>query len=132
MFKALGFLQAGPPDEMAYSWLTGDDMTNISFMKWDANDTWVSDMYYRIYYNITLCNEFLRNCSDSKISSFSEADQQKLRRYQAEARFMRALFYYHALDLYRNIPFVTENDPIGSYVPPRYTVDVLLAEPHTR
>ena len=46
---------------MAYTWLTGDDMTNISFMKWDANDTWVSDMYYRIYYNITLCNEFLRN-----------------------------------------------------------------------
>ena len=66
-------LQEGPTDEMAYSWLTGDDMTNISFMKWDANDTWVSDMYYRIYYNITLCNEFLRNCSDSKISSFSEA-----------------------------------------------------------
>lgn len=34
---------------------------------------------------------------------------------------MRALFYYHALDLFRNIPFVTENDPIGTYVPPRYT-----------
>ena len=42
-------LQEGPTDEMAYTWLTGDDMTNISFMKWDANDTWVSDMYYRIY-----------------------------------------------------------------------------------
>ena len=54
-------LQEGPTDEMAYTWLTGDDMTNISYMKWDANDTWVSDMYYRIYYNITLCNEFLRN-----------------------------------------------------------------------
>ena len=114
-------LQEGPTDEMAYTWLTGDDMTNISFMKWDANDTWVSDMYYRIYYNITLCNEFLRNCSDSKISSFGDSDQQKLRRYKAEARFMRALFYYHALDLFRNIPFVTENDPIGTYVPPRYT-----------
>ena len=114
-------LQEGPTDEMAYTWLTGDDMTNISFMKWDANDTWVSDMYYRIYYNITLCNEFLRNCSDSKLSSFSETDQTKLRRYKAEARFMRALFYYHALDLYRNIPFVTENDPIGTYVPPCYT-----------
>lgn len=66
-------LQEGPTDEMAYTWLTGDDMTNISFMKWDANDTWVSDMYYRIYYNITLCNEFLRNCSDSKISSFGDS-----------------------------------------------------------
>ena len=31
------------------------------------------------------------------------------------------LFYYHALDFYRNIPMVTENDPVGSYIPPRYT-----------
>ena len=114
-------MQEAPTDEMAYSWLTGDDLGNLSFIKWDAADTWVSDMYYRIYYNITLCNEFLRNCTDSKIASFADADQQKLRRYQAEARFMRALFYYHALDLFRNIPFVTENDPIGTYVPPRYT-----------
>ena len=34
---------------------------------------------------------------------------------------MRALFYYHALDFFRNIPMVTENDPVGSYIPPRYT-----------
>ena len=56
-----------------------------------------------------------------KLNEKMDALCQKLRRYQAEARFMRALFYFHALDLYRNIPFVTENDPIGSYVPPRYT-----------
>ncbi len=38
-----------------------------------------------------------------------------------KARFMRALFYYHAMDLFRNIPFVTENDPTVGYLPPRYT-----------
>src|SRR5574344_518939 len=37
------------------------------------------------------------------------------------ASFLRALAYYHALDLFRNIPFVTENDPVGSFIPPRYT-----------
>lgn len=114
-------LQECPTDEMAYTWLTGDDLTNLSYIKWDANDTWVSDMYYRIYYNISLCNEFLRNCTESTIASFDEASQAKLTRYRAEARFMRALFYYHALDLFRNIPFVTENDPVGSYTPPCYT-----------
>ena len=25
------------------------------------------------------------------------------------------------MDLYRNIPFVTEANPVGSYIPPRYT-----------
>lgn len=75
-------------------------------------------MYYRIYYNIALCNEFLRNANSA---SFSGADAEKMKEYKAEVRFMRALFYYHALDFYRNIPMVTENDPVGSYIPPRYT-----------
>lgn len=44
-----------------------------------------------------------------------------MKEYKAEVRFMRALFYYHALDLYRNIPMVTENDPVGSFIPPRAT-----------
>ncbi len=119
--RILTNLQEGPTDEFAYSYCTGDVLTNISFMKWDANDVWVSDMYYRIYYNISLCNEFLRNCTESKTSAFGEENKSKMERYRAEARFMRALFYYHALDLFRYIPFVTENDPVGSYTPPRYT-----------
>lgn len=114
-------VQEAPTDEMAYAYCSGDGLTNLSYMKWDASDIWVSDMYYRIYYNISLCNEFLRNCTDSKMSAFGEENKSKMERYRAEARFMRALFYYHALDLFRYIPFVTENDPVGSYTPPRYT-----------
>ena len=105
-------------DELASTWLTGEQTTGLSYLSWDANDAWVSDMYYRIYYNIALCNEFLRNANSA---SFSGADAEKMKEYKAEVRFMRALFYYHALDFYRNIPMVTENDPVGSYIPPRYT-----------
>ena len=105
-------------DEFASTWLTGEQTTGLTYLSWDANDAWVSDMYYRIYYNIALCNEFLRNANSA---SFSGADAEKIKEYKAEVRFMRALFYYHALDFYRNIPMVTENDPVGSYIPPRYT-----------
>lgn len=112
-------LQECGTDEMAQTWTSGDKTGDLSYLTWDASDPWVSDMYYRIFYNITLCNEFLRNCTDSKISSFSESEQQNLKIYRAEARFMRALFYYHAVDFFHNIPFVTDADPIGSYQPPR-------------
>ena len=105
-------------DEFASTWLTGEQTTGLTYLSWDANDAWVSDMYYRIYYNIALCNEFLRNANSA---NFSGADAEKMKEYKAEVRFMRALFYYHALDFYRNIPMVTENDPVGSYIPPRYT-----------
>lgn len=108
-------------DEVVYTWLEGEKMSGLTYLSWDANDAWVSDMYYRIYYTIALCNEFLRNATDGKIGAFSESDQKAIREYRAEARFLRALAYYHALDLYRNIPFVSEADPVGSYVPPRYT-----------
>lgn len=114
-------LQECGTDEVASTWLSGDNVTGLTYLSWDANDPWVSDMYYRIYYNIALCNEFLRNATDEKLSQFTENEQSEIRHYRAEARFMRALFYYHALDLFRNIPFITENDPTVGYLPPRYT-----------
>ena len=43
-------------DEVVYTWLAGDNMTGLTYLSWDANDLIVSDMYYRIYYNIALCN----------------------------------------------------------------------------
>ena len=111
-------LQECGTDEVASTWLTGEQTTGLTYLTWDANDAWVSDMYYRIYYNIALCNEFLRNAN---AASFTGEDEVKMKEYKAEVRFMRALFYDHDLDLYRNIPMVTENDPVGSFIPPRYT-----------
>lgn len=114
-------LQECSTDEAIYTWLEGDQMGDITYQSWDANDVWVSDVYYRLYYNIALCNEFLRNAADGQIARFSESEQAEIRHYRAEARFLRAFAYSHALDLFRNIPFVTEEDPVGSFLPPRYT-----------
>ena len=30
---------------------------------------------------------------------------------------MRALSYWHAMDFFGNVPFVTENDPVGAFSP---------------
>ena len=114
-------LQECGTDELASTWLEGDKVGDLTFLTWDANDPWVSDMYYHLYYTIALCNEFLRNAGDDQIAGFTEAEQEEIGHYRAEARFLRALAYYHALDLYRNIPFVTEADPVGAFTPPRYT-----------
>jgi hypothetical protein len=47
----------------------------------------------------------------------SESQKADIMKYRAEARFLRALSYYHALDLFGNVPFVTEEDPIGAFLP---------------
>lgn len=108
-------LQEVCTDEIVYSWLNGDNLNDIHDMNWDSQDVWVADTYYWTYYSIALCNEFLRNTQN--IGSFSEADQKTINQYAAEARFLRALSYWHVLDLFRKGAFVTENDPVGAYVP---------------
>src|SRR5205814_8473544 len=68
-------------------------------------------------------NAFIRESDDGTVASrgITGADATKIKSYQAEARFLRALSYWHALDLFGNPTFVTEGDPIGAFLPPRIT-----------
>lgn len=113
-------LQEAPTDEVAYTWLSGDQLEPIVYMTWDASDIWVSDTYYRLYYSIALCNEFLRYCGDASIGGFNADEQAEIRTYAAEARFMRALSYYFVLDLFRKGPYVDEHTPTSGIIPPAY------------
>jgi hypothetical protein len=85
-------------------------------------------IYNRIYYQIMLCNEFIRESSDENVASkgFSSSDVDNIKQYRAEARFMRALSYWHAMDFFGNVPFVTENDPVGNFLPPQISRDSLF------
>jgi hypothetical protein len=84
-------------------------------MNWDASDPLVRGIYSRIYYEIAICNEFIRESSDDKLSSRltgGEVAQGKL--FRAEARFLRAVAYMHIIDMFGNGPFVTDQDAIGA------------------
>lgn len=113
-------LQEAPTDEVANTWLSGNNLSDLTYITWDSRDAWASDSYYWLYYNIALCNEFIRHCSDAEISSFSQTDQDIIRGYLAEARFVRAFSYWMVLDLYRQGPKVDENTPITGFIPEAY------------
>lgn len=106
-------------DEALIGW---DDQTIKDFhrQEWGSSDNFIAAMYYRIYYQISLANEFLRSTTDDKLNERGESDQTKaeVAQYRNEARFLRALSYWHALDLFGGgVPFITEDDPIGSFMP---------------
>ncbi|RSK43376.1 RagB/SusD family nutrient uptake outer membrane protein [Hymenobacter perfusus] len=83
-------------------------------MNWDSSNPLIRGLYSRIYFEIAACNEFIREASDEKLSSrLSAADVTAARRFRAEARFLRAVSYMHALDLFGNGPFVTEANAVG-------------------
>ena len=73
-------LQECGTDELASTWLEGDKVGDLTYLTWDANDTWVSDMYYRIYYTIALCNEFLRNAGDGAGEHLASGQHGHIRR----------------------------------------------------
>jgi len=78
---------------------------------WTADNDVISVMYNRIIFQVTQANEFIRQTSDL-------VDDPVIGAYNAEARFLRALSYYHGLDLFGgNIPFVTEEDLPGAFLP---------------
>jgi hypothetical protein len=81
-------------------------------------------MYYRIFFQVGLANEFLRQTTDEKLNArgnVSSALRADIAQYRAEARFLRALSYWHGIDLFGNIPLLTENDPIGTTPPAQST-----------
>lgn len=120
MMRVLFNLQELPTDEAAYKYLSGDNLQNITYMQWDATDTWVSDAYYRLYYIIALSNEFLRYTGEDAIAGFDEATRQQIRTYALEARFMRAYTYAWVLDLFGKGAFVTEDTPMTAFIPEAY------------
>ena len=74
-------------DEAICSW--GDaGIPEYNFASWDASHGMVTAMYYRLYFGITMANYFLEQTEGDA----SATDQ------RAEARFLRALYYYYAMD----------------------------------
>ncbi len=120
LLRNLFNMQEAATDEVANTWLSGENLAPLTYMTWDASDVWVADTYYRLYYSIALCNEFLRYCGEGSISKFSADEQALLRQYAAEARFIRALDYYFVLDLFRKGPFVTSESPTTAFIPEAY------------
>jgi starch-binding outer membrane protein, SusD/RagB family len=107
-------------DEAVISW--GDvGIQDFHNMNWSSNNSFLTGLYYRCLYQITLCNDFIREASDEKLGkrgiSGTEADN--IRQYAREARFLRAFQYWVLMDLYGNPPFATETSAIGGAPPPQ-------------
>ena len=105
-------------DEAIIAWNDGT-IKDLHYQNWTAGNEFVSTMYSRVAYQISLCNEFIRQTTDDKLDSrgVDATLKAQIKTYRAEARFMRALSYYHALDMWRNFPFVTDTDAVGAFLP---------------
>src|SRR5690606_20228912 len=95
-------LQELTTDEAAWSWQNDAGIQGLHEMSWSSINAIVSGLYYRSFFQITLCNDFMRQAADGELSKrgISGADADNIRRYRAEARFLRAFQYWVLMDLY--------------------------------
>ena len=94
------------------------------------NNTWKGDVlndavyavYVRTLQGVTYVNEYLRQTSDANLDlrGVPAEVKAKVQSYRAEARFLRAFYYWAAMDTFGQVPFSTEDSPFGGgYNPPQ-------------
>jgi len=95
-------------DEAVIAW-TDAGIRDLHDMSWSSDNQFIRVIYYRLFLIIAYSNDFLEQSSDDKLSTrgISAADKEEIAFYRAEARFLRALAYWHALDLFRNVVLYT-------------------------
>ena len=116
--RVLWNLQELPTDHAICRW-NDVGIPEMCKMEWSADNSFVKAMYSRIYFQIPIANVFIKESSDESMNDkgFTTEQQNEIRIYRAEARFLRALSYYHAMDLFGSVPFVDESTPIGVFYP---------------
>ncbi|GAB3539378.1 RagB/SusD family nutrient uptake outer membrane protein [Pontibacter brevis] len=109
-----------PTGEAIITW-NDPGLQDFHNLNWTSSNVMTTGLYNRIFFQITMANEFIRESTDEKLSErgISGEAAENIRHYRAEARFLRAYQYWVAMDLFGNPPFITENDPIGKYFPPQ-------------
>lgn len=109
--RAMFHLQCLSTDEAVCCW-NDQTLYDIHNLCWSTSDIFVAAAYYRVFFQIGLANEFIRQAKATTIEGFDKRAQ-----YIAEARALRLLSYYHAIDLFGNVPFFTEENSVGSEAP---------------
>ena len=95
-------------DESVCGW-NDQTIKNFHWMNWTTDDTFIYAFYSRIFMQVSAANEFIREAQASNLA-FANKEE-----YIAEARVLRAIAYFHAIDNFGNVPFADETSVVGSF-----------------
>lgn len=127
---------AGASELVRAFWTVQEVTSDACKCAWE-NDAWVRAMntntwsdadndatyavYVRTLQGIAYTNEYLRQTASDRLSERGVSSElaAKIQGFRAEARFLRAYFYWMALDVFGDVPFTTENSPFGGGVNPK-------------
>lgn len=120
LVRAFWTLQEVSCDACKSAWANDSWVNDINNNTWsDADNAATYAVYARTIHAITYVNEYLRQTTDGRLADrgIDDALKTKIHSYRAEARFLRAYFYWMAMDVFGDVPFITEDSPLGAFFP---------------
>ncbi len=114
--RGLMNLQTFSTDEALWSYENDPGIREIQRNTWSSLNPIILGTYSRIMVSVAFANEFLRQSTDDLLNErgIPEGERAEIAQFRAEARFLRALAYYHIMDLFGSAPFYNETIPVGS------------------
>jgi len=112
-------LQELPTDEVVIAW-ADEGLSGLQFCQWNSSNRFCELNYNRLMLNIAFCNEYLRETTEDKLDARGITDgtlRNDIPVFRNEIRVLRALNYYLLMDLYANVPFITEESGVGAFLP---------------
>lgn len=121
LIRAFWSVQETTTDEAKCSWENDAWVRALNTNTWSEvqNDA-VYAVYVRTLQGVAFVNEYLRQTAPDRLADRGVPSDlaAKISIFRAEARFLRAYFYWIALDCFGNVPFTTEKSPFGgTYFP---------------
>jgi len=114
-------------DEAIIAW-NDSGIRDLHNHAWGADNQFIRVLYYRIFYTISLANDFIRVAADLP-AGLTQAEIDEINLFVAEARFIRAFAYWHALDHFRNVILITQiTSELPEQVAPRQVFDFIESE----
>ncbi|MDR2692480.1 MAG: RagB/SusD family nutrient uptake outer membrane protein [Dysgonamonadaceae bacterium] len=112
--RAYWVMQEITTDEALLHW--GDaGIPELATGTWNTSNQFIRAMYLRIAYQSRVTSEYLNVTSDEKLNDRGQGSLiPEVKTYRAEARFLRALSYFHAIDLFGGFGFLDENTALGA------------------
>lgn len=114
--RCLWYLQNLTTDEAVWSYEGDGGVRELQRNIWTAGNPIIRGMFSRAMFQVALCNEYLRQTTPEKLSSRGVTDASllsKIVEYRSEIKALKALAYYHLMDLFGKAAFNTENQPVA-------------------
>ena len=125
--RLLWMMQELPTDMAVIGW-NDQGIREISAWGWATQNGFIGYLYNRVFFQAMMANEFLRETTADKLAERGhESLAEDIALYRAEARFLRALSYWHGFDAYGDIPLVDESFPLGAQPPQQETRERIFA-----